>query len=176
MGILLQLYASFFLIGISAYGGGIATIALIQYEIVTQHAWLTAAQMRDVITIAQMTPGPIAINSATLTGYKISGISGAFVASLAVISPGILLLIGYALAVSHLRSQDTLNRAKMALHPGILALIIYSVYTFGSISIDGFITGGIAAAAFFAVLFGGQKVHPVIVIIAAGLIGIAIFR
>lgn len=176
MGIFLQLYVSFFLIGISAYGGGIATIALIQYEIVTTHGWLTAVQMRNVITLAQMTPGPIAINSATLTGYKIAGIGGALVASLAVITPGILLLTAYVLAISHLRSTDMLNRAKMALHPGIIALIIYSVYTFGSVSIDGFVTGGIAAAAFFAILFGGQKVHPVLVIIAAGLLGIAIFR
>ncbi|HDL84720.1 MAG TPA: chromate transporter [Candidatus Acetothermia bacterium] len=176
MGILFQLYASFFLIGISAYGGGIATIALIQYEIVSMHGWLTATQMRDVITIAQMTPGSIAINSATLTGYKICGIGGALLASLAVITPGVLLLIGYTLTVSHLRSKDALNRVKLALHPGIIALIIYSVYTFGSISIDGFITGGIAAAAFFAILFAGHKVHPVLIIIAAGLLGIAIFH
>jgi len=176
MGILLPLYASFLLIGVSAYGGGIATIALIQYEIVTKHGWLTAIQMRNVITIAQMTPGPIAINSATLTGYKIAGIGGAHIASLAVITPGILLLIVYSLILSHLQSRDSLDRVKMALHPGIIALIIYSVYTFGSISINGFITGGIAAAAFFAILFTGKKVHPVIVIIAAGLLGIAIFR
>lgn len=176
MGILLQLYGSFFLIGISAYGGGIATIALIQYEIVSMHGWLTATQMRDVITIAQMTPGSIAINSATLTGYKICGIGGALLASFAVITPGVLLLIGYTLTVSHLRSKDTLNRVKMSLHPGIIALIIYSVYTFGSISITGFITGGIAAAAFFAILLAKQKVHPVLIIIAAGLLGIVIFH
>ena len=176
IGILLQVYASFFLIGISAYGGGIATIALIQYEIVFAHGWLTAAQMRDVITLAQMTPGSIAINSATLTGYKIGGISGALVASLAVITPGILLLTAYTLAVSHLRSRDGLNRVKTALQPGILALIIFAVYTFGSISIDGVITGGIAAAAFFGILFTGRRVHPVLIILAAGLLGIAIFR
>jgi len=176
MGILFHLFASFFLIGISAYGGGIATIALIQHEIVAVHGWLTATQMRDVITIAQMTPGPIAINSATLTGYKICGIGGALLASLAVITPGILLLIGYTLTVSHLRSKDTLNRVKLALHPGIIALIIYSVYTFGSVSIDGLTTGGIAAAAFLAMLFTGRRVHPVLIIIAAGLLGIAIFH
>ncbi len=176
MGILLQLYVSFLLIGISAYGGGIATIALIQYEIVTVHGWLTATQMRDVITLSQMTPGPIAINSATLTGYKIAGIGGALLASLAVITPGILLLIMYILGVSHLQSKDTLNRVKISLHPGILALIIYAVYTFGKVSIDGLVTGGIAAVAFFAILFGGRKVHPVLVVIAAGLLGIAIFR
>ena len=176
MGILFHLFASFFLIGISAYGGGIATIALIQHEIVSVHGWLTATQMRDVITIAQMTPGPIAINSATLTGYKICGIGGALLASLAVLTPGILLLIAYILTVSRLRSKESLNRVKMSLHPGIIALIIYSVYTFGSISIDGFATGGIAAAAFFAILFIGRRVHPVLIIIAAGLLGIAIFH
>ena len=63
MAILIQLYVSFLLIGVSAYGGGVATISLIQYEIVAAHGWLTASQMGDVITIAQMTPGPIAILS-----------------------------------------------------------------------------------------------------------------
>lgn len=176
MGILLQLYASFLLIGVSAYGGGIATISLIQYEIVAAHGWLSASQMREVITLAQMTPGPIAINAATFTGYKIAGIPGSLVASLAVITPGILLLAGYTFIVSRLESTSGLDRAKMALQPGILALIVYAVYTFGSIAIDGFATGAIAAAVFAAMLFLPRKIHPVFLILAAGAIGIAIFR
>jgi chromate transporter len=174
--ILLQLYVSFLVIGVSAYGGGIATISLIQYEIVAAHGWLTASQMGDVITLAQMTPGPIAINAATLTGYKIAGIGGSLVASLAVITPGILLLAGYTLLVSRLRSTTLLDRVKLALQPGILALIAYAVYTFGSIVIHGLASGAIAAAAFVGIFFFGRKVHPIFFILAAGLIGIALFR
>jgi len=174
--ILFQLYLSFLLIGISAYGGGVATISLIQYEIVTAHGWLTAQQMGEVITLAQMTPGPIAINAATLTGYRVAGIGGSLLASLAVITPGVLLLAGYTFLVSRLRSTDLLDRIKLALQPGILALIAYAVYTFGSIVIDGTAGAVIAAVVFAGVLAFGRRVHPVFFILAAGLIGIAVFR
>jgi chromate transporter len=176
MTLLIQLYVSFLLIGVSAYGGGITAISLIQYEIVTQRSWLTAVQMREVITLAQMTPGPIAINAATYTGYKVAGLAGSLVASLAVITPGILLLAAYAFLVSRARSTALLDRVKTALQPGILALILLAVYTFGSISIDGLATGAIAAGAFLLVLSLGRRVHPVLWILGAGLLGAAFLR
>ncbi len=164
------------MIGISAYGGGITAISLIQHQIVAQKGWLTALQMREVITLAQMTPGPIVINAATFTGYRIAGIPGSLVASLAAITPGILLLAAYLFLVSRIRSTTVLDRIKVSLQPGILALILFAVYTFGSTAVDGFATGALAAAAFLLVLFLGRRVHPVLWILLSGLLGTILFR
>ncbi len=176
MATLFQLFASFLVIGATAYGGGIATISLIQREIVAAHGWLTAAQMRELITLAQMTPGPIAINAATFTGYRVAGIAGSLVSTLAVITPGVLLLSGYSLLLSRFRPTGFLDRAREALRPGILALILYAVYTFGATAIDGLATGAIAAGTFLVILLCGRRVHPALLVFAAGGLGVLLFR
>ena len=88
--IYLQLFLSFLQIGLFSFGGGYAAMPLIQGQVVTLHGWLTMSEFTDLITISQMTPGPIAVNSATFVGMKIAGIPGAVVAMIA--SAGILIL------------------------------------------------------------------------------------
>ena len=82
MNLYLDLLWSFFQIGLFSVGGGYAAIPLIQSQVVEQHGWLTMTQFADIITIAEMTPGPVAINSATLVGMQILGIPGSIVATL----------------------------------------------------------------------------------------------
>lgn len=79
--IYLQLFLSFLQIGMFSFGGGYAAMPLIQGQVVTLHGWLTMSEFTDLITISQMTPGPIAVNSATFVGMKIAGIPGAIVAT-----------------------------------------------------------------------------------------------
>lgn len=79
--IYLQLFFSFLQIGMFSFGGGYAAMPLIQGQVVTLHGWLTISEFTDLITISQMTPGPIAVNSATFVGMKIAGIPGAIVAT-----------------------------------------------------------------------------------------------
>ena len=79
--IYLELFWSFFQIGLFSIGGGYAAMPLIQHQVVETHAWLTMTQFADIITIAEMTPGPIAVNSATFVGIHIAGIPGALVAT-----------------------------------------------------------------------------------------------
>ena len=79
--IYLQLFLSFLQIGMFSFGGGYAAMPLIQGQVVTLHGWLTISEFTDLITISQMTPGPIAVNSATFVGMKIAGIPGAIVAT-----------------------------------------------------------------------------------------------
>ena len=79
--IYLQLFFSFLQIGLFSFGGGYAAMPLIQGQVVTLHGWLTISEFTDLITISQMTPGPIAVNSATFVGMKIAGIPGAIVAT-----------------------------------------------------------------------------------------------
>lgn len=87
MNICLQLFLSFLQIGAFSFGGGYAAMPLIQEQVVTVHGWLTLADFTDLVTISQMTPGPIAINAATFTGNQIAGIPGALAATVGVILP-----------------------------------------------------------------------------------------
>ena len=80
-----QLFLSFFQIGLLSFGGGYAAMPLIQGQVVQGHGWLSMSEFTDLITISQMTPGPIAVNSATFVGIKIAGIPGALAATFAVV-------------------------------------------------------------------------------------------
>ena len=73
MTVLLQLFWSFFQIGLFSIGGGYASLPLIEHQVVDVHGWLTASQLTDIVTISQMTPGPIALNAATFVGTRIGG-------------------------------------------------------------------------------------------------------
>lgn len=90
--ILVELFLSFFQIGLFSFGGGYAALPLIQNQVVELHAWLTQAELSDLITISQMTPGPIAINAATFVGTKLAGIAGAIVSTLGCILPSCLIV------------------------------------------------------------------------------------
>ena len=85
--IYLQLFLSFFQIGLFSFGGGYAAMPLIQGQIVKIHGWMTMSEFTDLITISQMTPGPIAVNSATFVGLRVAGYVGAVVATLGCILP-----------------------------------------------------------------------------------------
>ena len=90
--IYLQLFLSFLQIGMFSFGGGYVAMPLIQGQVVTLHGWLTMSEFTDLITISQMTPGPIAVNSATFVGMKIAGIPGAVVATAGCILPSCIIV------------------------------------------------------------------------------------
>ena len=89
----LELFISFFKIGLFSFGGGYAAMPLIQDQVVTAHQWLSMPEFTDLVTISQMTPGPIAINSATFVGIKIAGIPGALAATLGCILPSCVIVM-----------------------------------------------------------------------------------
>ena len=90
--IYLQLFWSFLQVGLFSIGGGYAAMPLIQNQVVSAHPWLTMNEFTDLITIAEMTPGPIAINSATFVGIRIAGIPGAMIATFGCILPSCVLV------------------------------------------------------------------------------------
>ncbi len=93
---LIQLFWSFFQIGLFSIGGGYAAMPLIQQQVVELHPWLTMTQFADIMTIAEMTPGPIAINSATFVGIQVAGIPGALVATLGCVMPSCVIVLTLA--------------------------------------------------------------------------------
>ena len=90
--ILLELFTAFLKIGAFGFGGGYAMLPLIEREIVTNNQWISYREFIDIIGISQMTPGPVAINSATFVGYKVAGIWGSVVATLGVVSFSFILV------------------------------------------------------------------------------------
>ena len=110
-----QLFLSFVQVGMFSIGGGYAAMPLIQSQVVEQHAWLTMQEFTDLITIAEMTPGPIAVNSATFVGLRIASLPGAIIATLGCITPALFF-------VSLLSSL--LQNILACLRPVVVALIL----------------------------------------------------
>ncbi len=121
--ILLQLFWSFLQIGAFSFGGGYAAVPLIQSQIVDQHAWLAMSEFTDLITISQMTPGPIAINAATFVGIKIAGIPGALAATFGCILPSCIIVTLIARLYLKYRSLDLLQGVLASLRPAVVAMI-----------------------------------------------------
>ena len=121
--IYLQLFFSFLQIGMFSFGGGYAAMPLIQGQVVTLHGWLTMSEFTDLITISQMTPGPIAVNSATFVGMKIAGIPGAIVATAGCILPSCVIVTILARLYLKYRNLDLLQGVLKSLRPAVVAMI-----------------------------------------------------
>ena len=121
--IYLQLFLSFLQIGMFSFGGGYAAMPLIQGQVVTTHGWLTMSEFTDLITISQITPGPIAVNSATFVGLKIAGIPGAVVATVGCILPSCIIVTILARLYLKYRNLDLLQGVLKSLRPAVVAMI-----------------------------------------------------
>lgn len=123
MSIYLQLFVSFLQIGAFSFGGGYAAMPLIQQQVVSLHGWLTPGEFTDLITISQMTPGPIAINSATFVGTRIAGFWGAMAATVGCILPSCLLVSLLAWAYLRYRNLSLIQQVLTSLRPAVIAMI-----------------------------------------------------
>ena len=121
--IYLQLFLSFLQIGLFSFGGGYAAMPLIQEQIVDTHGWLSMSEFTDLITISQMTPGPIAINSATFVGIKIAGLAGAAVATAGCILPSCVIVTLLAKIYLKYRNVKTFQSVLDFLRPAVVAMI-----------------------------------------------------
>lgn len=121
--IYLELFLSFLQVGLFSFGGGYAAMPLIRDQVVTLHGWLSQEEFTDLITISQMTPGPIAVNSATFVGIKIAGFGGALVATLGCILPSCLIVTGLAYMYLKYRKLAMLQGILDSLRPAVVAMI-----------------------------------------------------
>lgn len=173
--IYLQLFITFFKIGLFTFGGGYAMISLIQNEVVVNHHWVDAASFTDMIAISQMTPGPIGINSATYVGYAVTGNAfGSAIATIAVSLPSFIIIITIAHFYVQFKKNILFKSALNGIKPVVLGLIgaaatlLVTKETF--IDWKSWIIFGIA----FALTQWG-KFNPIYVIILAGLSGYLIY-
>lgn len=123
MNILMQLFLSFIKVGLFSVGGGYAAIPLIQNQIVDVHKLMTISEFTDLITIAEMTPGPISINSATFVGTRLSGIGGAILCTLGCIIPSFIICLTLAHFYYKYRNFTGVQTVLSALRPAVVALI-----------------------------------------------------
>lgn len=173
-----ELFLSFLQIGAFSFGGGYAAMPLIQEQVVTGHHWLSMTEFTDLITLSQMTPGPIAINSATFVGLKIAGIPGAIVATMGCILPSCIIVTLIAFLYLRYRNLSALQSVLDTLRPAVVALV-------ASAGISILITAfwGSSAAIIFTntrwslvlifliciVLLQKCKMNPIVVMLLAGI-------
>ncbi len=181
--ILLELFLNFFYVGMLSVGGGYAAIPLIQARIVEATGLMTFSEFTDLITIAEMTPGSIAINCATFVGLRLSGIFGAVVCTLGVVMPSFIICLVLAYFYYKYKGLDGVQRVLAALRPAVVALIASAGL---SILLSGLFNGGEYTAANFRpvelILFGVGlfllrkfKINPIMVIFGTGIVGTLIY-
>ena len=121
--IYLELFWSFFQIGLFSIGGGYAAMPLIQNQVVDIHSWLTMTQFADIMTIAEMTPGPIDINSATFVGIQVAGLPGALIATIGCVFPSCVIVVTLAYIYYRFRSLNMVQGVLSGLRPAVIAMI-----------------------------------------------------
>ena len=176
--IYLQLLYSYLKIGFFGFGGGYAMLSLIQNEVVVQNQWMTNAEFTDIVAISQMTPGPIAINSATYIGYTVAGFWGSVVATTAVCLPALTLMILITRFFLHLRDNRYVKGAIAGMKPVVVGMIgaaalllMFPKSADGASFIDGW-SWALFAAAMVASL---KKVNPILLIVLGAVAGVAIY-
>lgn len=181
--IYLQLLLSFMQVGLFSVGGGYAAMPIIQAQVVERYGWLTLREFTDLITIAEMTPGPIAINSATFVGIRLAGPLGAIVATLGCILPSIVVVSLMSWFYSRYRSSNGMQSVLACLRPTVVALIasaalsILLLVVFGETGPGaGAISwSGLALFAAALALLRIKKPNPILVMSLCGAVNLALY-
>ncbi len=177
MTILFQLFTSFFQIGLFSIGGGYAAMPLIQAQTIDIRGWLTLAEFADLVTIAEMTPGPIAINSATFVGMKVAGLSGVVAATLGNVLPSCIIMIILAKLYEKYSKQTLMKKILENVRPVVVAAIFTAGLSLLQLAIGSVDTLDIFAIIVFVLAFLALnskriKIGPIILLIVGALAGI----
>lgn len=184
-----QLFISYLKIGFFGFGGGYAMLSLIQNEIVVRHGWMTGSEFADIVAVSQITPGPIAINSATYVGYTVGaqagtvwgGLLGAAIATVAVCLPALTIMLLLTHFFMRLKNNRLIEGAMRGMRPVVIGMIAAAALMLiaphdGSPSERNFID------AWSWLLFGGvlvgqwRKVNPILLILLAAVAGMVIYH
>ncbi len=169
-----KLFCTFCRIGGFTFGGGYAMLPMIQREIVEKYEWATEKEVIDFYALGQCTPGIIAINTATLIGYKKKGIAGGIAATLGMILPSLVIISTIAIFFQHFQEYEIVQHAFNGIKVGVVALITYTVAKMWKKAIDN--RSGIIIFAVAFLLFSLLQISPIFVIISAGLLGLIIYQ
>lgn len=169
-----ELFKTFAKIGAFTFGGGYAMLSLLQRELVDKNKWTTEEELLDYYAIAQCTPGVIAINTATFVGAKRAGIAGGIFATLGVLFPSIVIITIIAAFINHFLEYEIVQHILGGIRVAVAVLIINSVITMGKKSVVDIICVAIAVVSFVLSLV--FSVSPILIVIAAGALGLILRR
>lgn len=180
--IYIELFLSFLQVGMFSIGGGYAAMPLIQSQVVGGYGWLTMSEFTDLITIAEMTPGPIAVNSATFVGIRIAGIPGALIATFGCILPSLFLVSLLAYIYYRYKNVSALQSVLSGLRPAVVALIasaglsILGIVLFGEGTMALSAVDWIGAGTFLAAFLVLRKLkwNPILVMTLCGAAGLGL--
>lgn len=175
--IYLQLFLSFFKVGLFSIGGGYAAVPLIQSQAVEKYSWLSLSEFTDLISIAEMTPGPITVNSATFIGIRMAGIAGALISTLGCILPSIIIVSAMFFLYRKVGKMEASQTVLSYIRPAVVALIAYAGISIlkSVINIDtsARIPFDIVAVILFVVAFiviRKFKLNPIIIMLSCGVL------
>lgn len=180
-----QLFLSFLQVGLFSVGGGYAAIPLIQNQIVEVHKLMTLAEFTDLITIAEMTPGPISINSATFVGMRLAGVPGVIICTLGCILPAFCICLTLAYFYYKYRKFSGVQTVLSALRPAVVALIASAALSILYLALFGADTSSIVFSDIrwieLGLFLGGlyllrrYKMNAITIIFGSGVIGTILY-
>ncbi len=165
-----RLFVIFFRIGAFTFGGGYAMIPLIQHETVETHHMIDESDILDIVAIAESTPGPIAINSATFIGYQAAGVIGSLAATFGVVLPSFVIILLISFFLRQFMEFAVVRYAFAGIRAGVLALILKAFVSMYKQCPKGAISYLIAVVAFVLSVF--TNINVIFIIIGAGVIGL----
>lgn len=164
-----QLFITFIKIGAFTFGGGYAMVPLIQSETVEKKKWINDDDILEIVAIAESTPGPIAVNSATFVGYKTAGVLGAAAATIGVVLPSFTIIYFISFVIDKFENNTAVKYAFSGIRAGVLALIIKALWTMSKKSAKNIISFIITA---FAFIFAALNINVIYIILACAVTGI----
>ncbi|KYH35389.1 putative chromate transport protein [Clostridium tepidiprofundi DSM 19306] len=171
--IFFEIFIVFFKIGLFSFGGGYAMLPLIQREVVSIHNWVSPKEFIDIVAISQVTPGPIAINSATYVGFKTLGIPGSLAATLGVSLPSIIIMLIFCKFFFKFKDNKLVEDAFTGLRPATIGLIAAAAVL---VAKNAFID--YKSVVIFVVAFISSykfKLDPILMTVLAGIAGFLLY-
>lgn len=171
--IILELYLSFLKIGTFSIGGGYVMLPLIQQEIIENRAWLTLSEFLNILAIAEMTPGPVSINSATFIGYQTGGFWGAAFATAGVVTPSLVLMVTAATLLNRFYENRWIQASLDGLRPAVLALITGAAIFVAKSAVTDILSVIFFLTVMALLLF--TRIHPLLALLLAAAAGILFY-
>lgn len=162
-----EMFLTFFRIGAFTFGGGFAMIPIIQEEIVEKRKWINEEDFLDTISIAQSSPGPIAVNISIFIGYRIKGFKGALICTLGAVLPSFFIILLIAMSFSKFKDNKILEKVFAGIRPAVVALIFSAVYTLSYRS--HFHYKGLIVAVIAALVIVVFNINPIYLILTGAI-------
>lgn len=173
MNLILQIFFSFLKIGAFSFGGGYAVVSFIQKEIIQGKGWLDTKEFIDIVAVAEMTPGPIAVNSSTYVGYKVAGFWGSLVGTVGVLLVPTILALIVSIYFNKFKHLNWVKWILKGIRPAVLGIIAAACYTIGKVSFTDYKSIVIGVLVFLGVY--KLKINPILAIVISGGLGLVFY-